>query len=73
VNRDVTRLRRQGIRYVVVTGAVEDRVLAAAADYPRETSFLRALRSERLVYRVGPGDGLVGPWLRVYRLYPSGP
>jgi hypothetical protein len=72
-NRDVTRLRGQGIRYVVVTGAVEDRVLAAASDYPRETSFLHALRRERLVYRVGPGHGLVGPWLRVYRLYPSGP
>ena len=72
-NRDVSRLRRQGIRYVVVTGAVEDRVLAAASNYPRETAFLRALRGDRLVYRVGPGGGLVGPWLRVYRLYPSGP
>ena len=72
-NRDVTRLRKRGIRYVVVTGAVEDRVLAAASDYPRETSFLHALRSEPLVYWVGPGDGLVGPWLRVYRLYPSRP
>ena len=72
-NRDLTRLRRAGIRYVVVTGAVEDRVLAAASAYPRETSFLRALRGERLVYRVDPGNRLVGPWLRVYRLYPSGP
>ena len=72
-NRDVTRLRRQGVRYVVVTGAVEDRVLAAASDYPRETGFLRQLGSRKLVYRVGPGHGLVGPWLRVYRLYPSGP
>jgi len=71
-NRDVSRLRRQGIRYVVVTGAVEDRVLAAASDYPRETSFLRGLGSLNPVYRVGPGHGLVGPWLRVYRLYPSG-
>jgi 4-amino-4-deoxy-L-arabinose transferase-like glycosyltransferase len=69
-NRDVTRLREQGIRYVVVTGAVEDRVLAAASRYPRETTFLRALRGERLVYTVVPGHGLVGPWLRVYRLYP---
>ncbi len=72
-NRDVGSLRLKGIRYVVVTGAVEDRVLAAASDYPRETRFLRSLGHERLVYRVGPGGGLVGPWLRVYRLYPSGP
>src|SRR5262249_15423801 len=28
-NRDVARLRRQGVRYVLVTGAVADRVLAA--------------------------------------------
>jgi len=69
-NRDVARLRRQGIRYVVVTGAVEDRVLAAASDYPRETSFLHALERRRPVYRIAPGHGLVGPWLRVYRLYP---
>lgn len=70
-NRDVARLRRQGIRYVLVTGAVEDRVLAAAVDYPHETSFLDALGRERLVYRVSRGNGLVGPWVRVYRLYPS--
>ncbi len=72
-NRDLARLRRQGIRYVVVTGAVEDRVEAAASDYPNEMRFLRSLRSQRLVYSVAPGGGLVGPWVRVYRLYPSGP
>ena len=72
-NRNLARLRRQGIGYVVVTGAVEDRVLAAADHYPHEASFLHALEGRRLVYRVGPGGGLVGPWLRVYRLYPSGP
>ena len=71
-NRDVSRLRAQGIRYVLVTGAVEDRVLAASSDYPRETRFLRSLGSQRLVYRIGPGHGLVGPWVRLYRLYPSG-
>ena len=72
-NRDVARLRSQGIRYVVVTGAVEDRIQAAASDYPSETRFLRALGSQRLVYGVRPGNGLVGPWVRVYRLYPSRP
>jgi 4-amino-4-deoxy-L-arabinose transferase-like glycosyltransferase len=70
-NRDVARLRRQGIRYVVVTGAVEDRVLAATGDYPRETGFLHALERVQPVFGVAPGNGLVGPWVRVYRLYPS--
>ena len=39
--------RRFGVRYVVVTGAVEDRVLAAATDYPRETRFYESLRKEK--------------------------
>ena len=34
----------EGVRYVVVTGAVEDRVLAAASHYPRETRFYETLR-----------------------------
>jgi len=67
-NRDLDRLRRLGVRYVVLTGAVEDRVLAAAGHYPRETRFLRALERQPRVYSVGPGGGLAGPWVRVYRL-----
>jgi len=67
-NRDVGRLRQLGVRYVVVTGAVEDRVLAAARHYPRETSFLRALRREERVYAVRPGGELAGPWVEIYRL-----
>ena len=67
-NRDLGRLRELGVRYVVVTGAVEDRVLAAAGDYPRETQFLHDLRREARVYPVHPGGGLAGPWVEIYRL-----
>ena len=62
------RLRELGVRYVVVTGAVEDPVLAAARHYPRETRFLRDLRMEVRVYAVRPGGELVGPWVEIYRL-----
>jgi len=67
--RNIARLRRQGIRYVVVTGSVTDRVLAARSDYPREASFYDALRTgTRLVFHLEPGDGRAGPWVSIYRL-----
>src|SRR5207302_11315412 len=68
-DRNVRRLRRQGVGYVVVTGAIADRVLAAADRYPREARFYAELRrtAKRIYYR-GPGHGLTGPWLAVYRL-----
>ena len=67
-NRNVRRLRAEGIRYVVVTGAIADRVIAAREHYPRETAFYEELRTrtKRLFY-VAP-DGLNGPWVAVYRL-----
>jgi hypothetical protein len=67
-NRDVARLRDQGVRYVVVTGAVEDRVLAAASHYPRETRFYERLRRQARVYSIRPHDDVGGPWLEIYRL-----
>jgi 4-amino-4-deoxy-L-arabinose transferase-like glycosyltransferase len=67
-NRNVARLRREGIRYVVVTGAIADRVLAAPADYPRETAFYRALRRTTRVYYRAPGGRYAGPWVAVYHL-----
>ncbi|MFL5943907.1 MAG: hypothetical protein ACJ74C_00510, partial [Gaiellaceae bacterium] len=67
-NRDVARLRREGIRYVIVTGSVTDRVLAARDRYPREAAFYDSLRGMRLAYGVEPGDGRAGPWVRIYRL-----
>ena len=68
-NRDVARLRREGIQYVLVTGAVADRVLAARDHYPREVRFYRQLqRQAKRLYYVRPAHGLAGPWVAVYRL-----
>lgn len=68
-NRNVARLRRQGVGYVLVTGAVADRVLAARDRYPREARFYGELeRHAQLVYHLAPGHGLAGPWVSVYRL-----
>jgi 4-amino-4-deoxy-L-arabinose transferase-like glycosyltransferase len=68
-NRDVARLRREGIHYVLVTGAVADRVLAARKHYPREVRFYAQLqRLANRLYYVRAGHGLGGPWVAVYRL-----
>ena len=53
-NRDVGRLRDQGVRYVVVTGAVEDRVLAAAASTIRARRGLRQPQTQPRVYPIRP-------------------
>ncbi|HEY2936040.1 MAG TPA: glycosyltransferase family 39 protein [Gaiellaceae bacterium] len=62
-NRDVARLRALGVRFVVVTGAVEDRVLAARDRYPQEARFVEALPGPP-IYRTPAGT----PWVAVYRL-----
>jgi 4-amino-4-deoxy-L-arabinose transferase-like glycosyltransferase len=68
-NRSVARLRKQGIRDVVVSGAVTDRVLAARNRYPREASFYDELaRKARRVYYVTAADGRSGPWVAIYAL-----
>jgi 4-amino-4-deoxy-L-arabinose transferase-like glycosyltransferase len=68
-NRNLTRLRNQGIRYAIVTGAVADRVLAAREHYPQEAAFYESLKTlaQRLYYV--REDGLNGPWVAVYRLW----
>jgi Glycosyltransferase family 87 len=67
--RSLRRLRAEGVRYVVVSGAVADRVRAAPEDYPREVAFYDELdRSARRVYRRDPDGGYAGPWIAVYRL-----
>jgi len=68
-NREVERLRALGIDYVLVTGAVADRVLAAADRYPAEALFYAELETgaARLL-RVEPGGALAGPWVTLYRL-----
>jgi 4-amino-4-deoxy-L-arabinose transferase-like glycosyltransferase len=68
-NRSVARLRREGVKIVIATGAIADRVRAAADRYPREVRFYADLQSEgHLLYRVGDGRGRSGPWVAVYRL-----
>jgi 4-amino-4-deoxy-L-arabinose transferase-like glycosyltransferase len=68
-NRDIARLRREGVDYVLVSGAVADRVLAARSRYPREARFYDRLRTQaRTVYHLEPGHGLTGPWVTLYRL-----
>jgi hypothetical protein len=68
-NRDVGVLRRKGVTYVVATGAVADRVLAARDRYRREARFYDRLRTRgKRLYYVSSAHGLNGPWVAVYGL-----
>jgi 4-amino-4-deoxy-L-arabinose transferase-like glycosyltransferase len=68
-NRALDRLREQDIRYVVLTGAVEDRVFAARDEYPREARFVEETRRKaRRVYSIRPDRDLNGHWVEVYEL-----
>jgi hypothetical protein len=67
--RALRRLRAEGIGYVVVSGAVADRVHAASARYPIEERFYASLERETsTVLSLTAGNGLGGPWVKVYRL-----
>ena len=67
--RDVDRLRALGVDYVLVTGAIADRVRAASERYPTEARFYDELETDaRRVLRVEPGGKLAGPWVAVFRL-----
>ena len=67
--RDVSELRRLGVRYVFVTGAVTDRVLRAADRYPREAAFYRSLARRAVVaFAVSARGAYSGPWVRIYEL-----
>jgi hypothetical protein len=57
------------VDYVLVSGAVADRVLAVPELYPAEAELYRALdaRATR-VLRLDPGGELAGPWVALYRL-----
>jgi 4-amino-4-deoxy-L-arabinose transferase-like glycosyltransferase len=67
--RDLARLRRLEVGYVLVTGAVADRVEAAKDRYPRAAHFYDELdrQGKRRFYRTGTGK-LAGPWVAVYEL-----
>jgi 4-amino-4-deoxy-L-arabinose transferase-like glycosyltransferase len=67
--RNLARLRRLNVGYVLVTGAVADRVRREARRYPREDRFYDELErtGNRRFYRRGVGR-LAGPWVAVYEL-----
>jgi 4-amino-4-deoxy-L-arabinose transferase-like glycosyltransferase len=67
--RDLARLRQLNVGYVLVTGAVADRVLAQRERYPAESAFYDRLErsGNRRFYRRGVGK-LAGPWVAVYEL-----
>jgi len=70
-SRNLARLRRAGIDYVLLSSGIGDRVRAAPDVYPSAVAFYRDLdaRAELVkVFRPGPGER--GPVLRVYRLVP---
>jgi 4-amino-4-deoxy-L-arabinose transferase-like glycosyltransferase len=52
--------------WVLVSGAVADRVLAAQDVYPRRSAFYARL--PKPAFRIRAGDGTSGPWVAVYRL-----
>jgi 4-amino-4-deoxy-L-arabinose transferase-like glycosyltransferase len=68
-DRNLARLRLQDVHYVIVTGAVADRVLAARKDYPFEARFYENVRRLQRVFYVRENQGgLNGPWVAIYRL-----
>ena len=68
-NRNLDRLRRTASAYVLVTGAVTDRVLRARSQLPARERFYDALGagSSPLV-DVEPATASPGPWVRLYRI-----
>jgi hypothetical protein len=68
-SRDLQRLRRRGVEYVITSSRVRDRVLAAPEEYPTIVEFYEELDAQgELVKEFRPGDGETGPVLRLYRL-----
>jgi hypothetical protein len=66
--RSLARLRAAGVDYVLVTGAVADRVEAARGRYPSEARFYAALARRDPVVRFEGAKPRSGPWVALYRL-----
>jgi hypothetical protein len=67
--RAVARLRLLGVRYVVISSRVYDRVRAAPEVYPATVAFYDQLDAQAaLVREFRPGPGERGPVLKLYRL-----
>ncbi|MDQ3821833.1 MAG: hypothetical protein M3321_01165, partial [Actinomycetota bacterium] len=59
------------VDYLIVTGAIADRVLAARDEYPREAAFYDELDAEAdRAFSVEAGSDRSGPWVAVYHLSP---
>ena len=54
------------VRWVLVSGAVADRVEAARDVYPLRAAFYARL--PKPVYRITARDGMSGPWVALYHL-----
>jgi hypothetical protein len=69
LDRDLERLRRDGVEYVLVSSRISDRVLAAPEEYRTAVEFYERLAAEaELVREFRPGTGERGPVLKLYRL-----
>jgi 4-amino-4-deoxy-L-arabinose transferase-like glycosyltransferase len=68
-DRNISRMRLQDVRYVIVTSVVADRVLDAREHYPFEARFYENVRKLKRVFYVRKDqDGLNGPWVAIYKL-----
>jgi hypothetical protein len=68
-DRDLERLRREGVDYVLVSSRISDRVLSAPRVYPTAVEFYERLDAEaELVREFRPGPDERGPVLKLYRL-----
>jgi len=58
------------VKWVIVSGAVTDRVLRVPDRYPREALFYEQLgHGFQPAFAVSPSErGLAGPWVRIYRV-----
>jgi 4-amino-4-deoxy-L-arabinose transferase-like glycosyltransferase len=59
------RVDVDGASWILVSGAVADRVLAAHDEYPQRSAFYARLT--RPAFRLRAQDGTSGPWVAVYR------
>jgi hypothetical protein len=66
--RSVTLLRVEGIRYVLVDGAVADKVRAARDRDPAEARFYADLARRKPLVRFAEDRRHSGPWVALYRL-----
>jgi 4-amino-4-deoxy-L-arabinose transferase-like glycosyltransferase len=59
------RVDVDGAKWILVSGAVADRVLAAHDEYPERSAFYARLMQP--AFRLRAQDGTSGPWVAVYR------